>query len=138
MGAERAGRGEKDKANPADEVVTYSEPNSGVYKKLIVREGRLVGAILLGDGPSTPRLLQHFDRSDRLPENRAELLFSLTGDSKEPNVADMPDDAQICNCNGVSKGKIMAAVREGKRSLTVLSNTTRAGTCWCSWTPMVQ
>jgi len=138
MGVELAVMGEKDKANPADEVVAYSEPNSGVYKKLIVREGRLVGAILLGDGPSTPRLLQHFDRGDRLPENRAELLFSLTGDSKEPNVADMPDDAQICNCNGVSKGKIMAAVREGKRSLTVLANATRAGTGCGSCKPQVQ
>ena len=93
MGVELAVMGEKDKADPADEVVTYSEPDRGVYKKLIVREGRLAGAILLGDGPSIPRLLQHFDRSDRLPENRTELLFSLAGDNKEPNVVDMPDDA---------------------------------------------
>src|SRR5260370_17568801 len=106
MGAELAVMGEKDKADPADEVVTYSEPTRGVYKKLIVREGRLVGAILLGDGPSIPRLLQHFDRSDRLPENRAELLFSLTGDSKEPNVADMPDDSQICIFHVLSTRKI--------------------------------
>ena len=138
MGMELAVMGEKDKADPADEIVTYSEPALGIYKKLIVREGRLAGAILLGDGPSTPRLLQHFDRRDRLPENRAELLFSLTGNSKEPNVIDLPDDAQICNCNGVSKGKIMAAVREGKRSLTVLCNATRAGTGCGSCKPQVQ
>jgi nitrite reductase (NADH) large subunit len=138
MGVELAVMGEKDKADPADEVVTYSEPNRGIYKKLVVRENHLVGAIILGDGPSTPRLLQHFDRCDRLPENRAELLFSLVGDNKEPNVADLPDDAQICNCNGVSKGKILAAIKEGKRSLTVLCNATRAGTGCGSCKPQVQ
>jgi nitrite reductase (NADH) large subunit len=138
MGVELAVMGEKDKADPADEVVTYSEPNRGIYKKLVVRENHLVGAIILGDGPSTPRLLQHFDRCDRLPENRAELLFSLVGDNKEPGVADLPDDAQICNCNGVSKGKILAAIKEGKRSLTVLCNATRAGTGCGSCKPQVQ
>jgi nitrite reductase (NADH) large subunit len=73
-----------------------------------------------------------------LPENRAELLFSLVGDNKEPGVADLPDDAQICNCNGVSKGKILAAIKEGKRSLTVLCNATRAGTGCGSCKPQVQ
>ncbi len=138
MGVELAMMGEKDQADPTDEVVTYSEPKRGIYKKLVVRENHLVGAIILGDGLSTPRLLQHFDRCDRLPENRAELLFSLIGDKKESNIADLPDDAQICNCNGVSKGKILAAIKEGKRSLTVLCNATRAGTGCGSCKPQVQ
>jgi len=137
-GVDLAVMGEKEQIYPTDEVVTYSEPARGIYKKLVIREGRLVSAIVLGDGPTTPRLLQHFDRGDRLPDNRAELLFSLSGDGKEPGVADLPDDAQICNCNGVSKGKIIAAVKEGKRSLTVLCNATRAGTGCGSCKPQVQ
>ncbi|GHO58722.1 nitrite reductase large subunit NirB [Ktedonobacter robiniae] len=128
MGMELAVMGEKDRSLPDDEVVTYSEPGRGIYKKLVIRNGSLLGAIVMGDGPTTPRLLQHFDRGDKLPENRAELLFALTGESKAFDVADLPDDAQICNCNGVSKGQIVAAVREGKRSLPMLCNATRAGT----------
>ncbi len=128
MGVELAVMGEKNPAVSTDEVVTYTEPNRGIYKKLIVRDGQLAGAIILGDGPTTPRLLQHFDRRDKLPENRAELLFALSGETQSFNVADLPDDAQICNCNGVSKGQIMAAVREGKRSLPMLCSATRAGT----------
>jgi nitrite reductase (NADH) large subunit len=128
MGVELAVMGEKNASSPADEVVVYSEPGRGIYKKLVVRDGRLIGAIILGDGPTTPRLLQHFDRRDKLPENRAELLFALSGETQGASVADLPDDAQICNCNGVSKGQIMAAVREGKRSLPMLCSATRAGT----------
>lgn len=138
MGIDLAVMGIKEAEHPTDEVVTYSEPARGIYKKLIIRDGRLAGAIVLGDGPTTPRLLQHFDRRDLLPENRAELLFSLSGDSKEANIADFPDDAQICNCNGVTKGKIVAAVREGKRSLKTLCDATRAGTGCGSCKPQVQ
>lgn len=56
------------------------EPNRGVYKKVIARDGRVAGAILLGDGSTAPRLLQAFDRSEVLPQNRAELLFPLSAD----------------------------------------------------------
>ena len=38
---------------------------------------------------------------EALPENRADLLFLLAGESKALNVTDLPDTAQICNCNGV-------------------------------------
>jgi nitrite reductase (NADH) large subunit len=109
-----------------------------VYKKLIVRNGRLTGAVLLGDGLTAPRLLQVFDRGEVLPENRAELLFPLAGESKAINVADLPDTAQICNCNGVSKGKIIAAVRTGQRSLKMLTDATRAGSGCGSCKPQVQ
>ena len=56
-------------------MVTYVEPNRNVYKKVIVREGKVKGAILLGDGLTVPRVLQAFDRQEPLPENRSELLF---------------------------------------------------------------
>ncbi len=128
MGIELAVMGDKEHADEDDEVVTYTEPSRGVYKKLIVRNGRLAGAILLGDGATAPRVLQLFDRRETLPENRAELLFPLSGESQELKVADMPDDTQICNCNGVSKGKLVAAVKAGKRSLKMLCDATRAGT----------
>ncbi|GAC1357739.1 MAG: NADPH-nitrite reductase [Ktedonobacteraceae bacterium] len=137
-GVELAVMGEKDQIDDDDEVVVYSEPGRGVYKKLVVREGRLVGAILLGDDAMTPRVRQLFDRGEVLPENRSELLFPLAGESKALDIADMPDDAQICNCNGVSKGKIVSAVKGGKRSLKMLCDATRAGTGCGSCMPQVK
>jgi nitrite reductase (NADH) large subunit len=128
MGIELAVMGDKEQLTEDDEVVVYSEPSRGIYKKLIVRDGKLAGAIVLGDNSMTPRLLQLFDRSAALPENRAELLFSLDSKNGESNIADLPDDTQICNCNGVSKGQIINAVKCGKKSLKTLCDATRAGT----------
>lgn len=128
LGIDLAVMGEKDARSDQDEVVTYTEPARGVYKKLIIRDGQLAGAIVMGDGQSIPRLIQAFERGSALPANRAELLFPLANEARAINVADLPDTAQICNCNGVSKGKLLAAVRAGKRSLKGLCEATRAGT----------
>src|SRR5207244_1000294 len=89
-----------------DEAVTYADPRRGIYKKIIVREGRLAGAILLGDSGTAPRLLQAFHQGEYVPENPAELLFVLTSQTEAHSAADAPDSLQICNCNGVSKSKI--------------------------------
>jgi nitrite reductase (NADH) large subunit len=53
MGVELASMGETKPASPADEVIVYREPKRGVYKKLIVRDDRLAGAILLGESIPT-------------------------------------------------------------------------------------
>jgi nitrite reductase (NADH) large subunit len=121
--------GENEASGNEDEVITYAEPARGLYKKLVVRSGRLAGAILLGDTPTTPRLLQLYHRGEQLPENRSELLFPCSGGGEQPlAVADLADDTQICNCNGVSKGEIVAAVKGGRRSLKSLCEATRAAT----------
>lgn len=138
MGVEMAVMGVKERGHEQDEVVTYTEPSRGIYKKLILREGRLAGAILLGESTTTPRLLQLFARGETVGENRAELLFPLSSEGASADIASFPDDAQICNCNGVSKGTIMAAVKSGKRSLKVLCEATRAGTGCGSCKPQVQ
>jgi len=127
-GIELAVMGAREATAPDDEEVTYSEPARGVYKKLVVRGGKLAGAILLGDASSAPALLQTFDRDRPLSDDRSELLFPQTIHSSQTSAADLPDDAQICNCNGVSKGAIVAAVKSGCRSLKTLCDRTRAGT----------
>ena len=139
MGVELAVAGEKEPISDDDEVVSYVEPNRGVYKKVIIRDGKVAGAILLGDGFTAPRLLQAFDRGEVLPQNRAELLFPLSADGESAlDVEDMPDDAQVCNCNGVSKSKIIAAVDGGCRSLKAVCDATKAGTGCGSCIPQVQ
>jgi nitrite reductase (NADH) large subunit len=140
MGVDLLTLGEKDAADPTDEVVTFSNPTAGVYKKLIVRDGKLVGAILLGDPLGGPRLLEAFHRGSALPENRTELLFPTPGDPSRvgASVEDVPDTFQVCNCNGVSKGAILEAVRSGCNSLSSLCDATKAGTGCGSCRPQVQ
>ena len=128
MGLELAVMGVKEARDEHDEVVVYAEPSRGIYKKLIVRNGQLAGAILLGDAATAPMLLQAFDRASLLPENRAELLFPIASDTAVTSLLDAPDEMQVCNCNGVSKGAILHAVKGGCRSLKTLCDATRAGT----------
>lgn len=128
MGVELAVAGSKDAVEENDEVVTYVEPRRGIYKKLIVRDGHIAGAILLGDGTTAPRLLQAFDRDEKLPDDRAELLFPIMTESLVTDVAVLPDETQICNCNGVTKGAIIDAVNAGNRSFKSVCDATRAGT----------
>jgi nitrite reductase (NADH) large subunit len=94
-----------------DEVVRFSEPRRGVYKTAIVRDGKLVGAILLRDLGKASFLTQAFDRGTVLPQERAALLFDLGGPTDELGAGELPDDAQICSCNGVSKRDIREAAR---------------------------
>jgi nitrite reductase (NADH) large subunit len=58
MGVEVASMGIVEPEYPEDEVVQFSEPERGTYKKLIIREGRLVGGILLGDISKAAYLMQ--------------------------------------------------------------------------------
>lgn len=138
MGVELAVMGEKQRANPGDEEIIYSEPRRGIYKKLIVRDGRLAGAILLGDSSRAAQLLRAYDQAAELPENRAELLFPLASESNPLTMAYVPDTAQICNCNGVSKRDLVKAIQSGCRSLKALCDTTRAGTGCGSCKPQVE
>ncbi len=62
-----------------DEVVQFTEAKKGTYKKLIIRNGRLVGGILLGDIRKAPYLSQAFERNTPVPEERLSLLFDIGG-----------------------------------------------------------
>ncbi|NOT59294.1 MAG: NAD(P)/FAD-dependent oxidoreductase [Acidobacteria bacterium] len=138
MGVDLAVMGAKEPEHDDDEVVLYSEPSRGVYKKLIVRQGKLRGAMLLGDTSTAAGLLQAYDRAAQLPEDRSAMLFTLSGETKQLSVVDLPHEAQICNCNGVSKGAIINAVKGGCTSLKKLCDSTRAGSGCGACKPQVE
>ncbi len=127
MGVELASMGITEPQGPRDEVIQFQEPARGTYKKLIVRDGRLVGGILLGDIAKAAFLMQAFEKDSPLPEERLSLLFDLGAPPQQVTLDEMPAEAQVCNCNGVSKAAIGAAVAEGAQTLTAVMNATRAG-----------
>ncbi len=110
-----------------DEFVQYSESKRRVYTAVIVRDGKLLGATLLGDVSKVSFLMQAFDRGMVLPEERRSLLFDLGAPAAAASVAELGDEAQICNCNGVTKGAIRACVADGARTLRAVMSATRAG-----------
>jgi nitrite reductase (NADH) large subunit len=138
MGVDLVVLGKKEPSDDKDEAVTYADPRRGIYKKVIVREGRLAGAILLGDSATAPRLLQAFHQGESVPENPAELLFALNSQAKGLSAADMPDSMQVCNCNGISKGRIVEQIKGGCNSLKAVCEATRAGTGCGSCKPLVK
>ncbi len=110
-----------------DEFVQFYDPRSGIYKSIVVRDDRLVGAMLLGDVSRATTLTQAFDGRIEIPADRAALLFDL-GDPQGADVAaDLPDETQVCNCNGVSKGDIVSCVHDGAGTLAQVCARTRAG-----------
>ena len=127
MGIELASMGITEPDDENDELVRFTEPKKGTYKKLIIRDGRLVGSILLGDISKAAYLMQAFDRDTPLPDERLSLLFDIGSPAPKITLAEMPSKTQVCNCNGVSKGAIVACTQSGKRSLKAVMQATRAG-----------
>ncbi|MFJ5695227.1 nitrite reductase large subunit NirB [Arthrobacter sp. NPDC093125] len=110
-----------------DEHVLFSEPSRGVFKSIVIRDGKIVGATLLGDSRKVAYLTQAFDRGLPLPEERIALLFDVGGPGEEAGVAELDGGAQVCNCNGVSKQALMDTVKGGCSTLAGVMDTTRAG-----------
>ncbi len=110
MGVGLVSMGEKETKESSDEIIVFRDPNRGIYKKLIVRQNKVHGAILLGDTENADQLMQLFLRDRGLPQNRAEVLFGNLSASSLVNAADLPESTQICNCNGVCKKEIVEAI----------------------------
>jgi NAD(P)H-nitrite reductase large subunit len=102
------------------EIVEMSNPIRGSHRKLVVRDGRIVAGALVGDLNRIGLITQHYDRQTVLaPGEPGDLL--LAERSAEPLV--LPDDAEVCNCAGVTAGAIRAC-----SSFEQVCDTTRATT----------
>ncbi len=120
-GVEVASFGAIESEFPGDEVVQVFEDRRGVYRKLIVRGGKLAGAMLVGCTDAAPTLVQMYDRDEPLPLNRLDVL--ATGNSFA-----LAADREVCNCNHVTESAVSEAIRNGCDTLPALCERTRAGT----------
>lgn len=106
------------------EVVEVSNPISGSHRRLVVREGRIVAATLVGDLSRVGLITQHFDRQTVLGAHEPGNLLMPDRSEEEGSVAlTLPDDAEVCACAGVSAGRIRAC-----SSFDQARDTTRATT----------
>jgi NNP family nitrate/nitrite transporter-like MFS transporter len=126
-GVDVAAMGLKAPERADDEFLVFAEPRRGVYQSLVIRSDRLVGATLLGDVSRAASLLQAYDRGTPLPAERIRLLYDVGGADADPTELD--DDAEICNCNGVTKSALLRAAAVGQ--------STRAGSGCGSCKPQV-
>ncbi len=115
--------------------VTYMDPVAGVYKRLFVSDDAttLLGGICVGDAGPYNALRPFVGRP--LPGAPSDLLFAGAGTTS----TDLPDDAQVCSCNNVTKGKICAAIADkGLTDVQGIKDCTRAGTTCGSCVPMLK
>jgi nitrite reductase (NADH) large subunit len=126
------------------EEIVMSDPFGGVYKKLVIKDDKLVGACLYGhtvDGSWYFKLLRD-GRS--VNDIRDKLIFGESnigdvGHEGHNQAASMPDEAEVCGCNGVTKGTICKAIKEkGLFTLDEVRKHTKASASCGSCTGLVE
>ena len=111
------------------EDIVLRDASRGVYKRVVVKDGRIVGAVLYGDTVDGGWYFDLLKREEDVSEIRERLIlgqaFASGGGALDPlaAVAALSDDAEICGCNGVSKGQVVSCIEAGNCSL----DTVRAG-----------
>jgi len=126
-----------------DEIV-LNDAAGGVYKKLVVKNDTLVGAVLYGDTADGGWYFQLVKDGQNIRELRDQLLFGQNhvGDGGHAGVskaASMPDEAEVCGCNGVCKGDIVKAIKsQGLFTLDDVRKHTKASSSCGSCTGLVE
>ena len=115
--------------------VVSADAAAGTYRKLVLdADGQAAGAVLLGDTRGHELLLEKVKQQEPVTD-----LLGLLQQAGESGAADLPDSAQVCNCNGVCKGEIAAAIRDkGLGSTQEVVTVTRAGAGCGSCKPLVK
>ena len=119
--------------------VRFEDRALGVYKKLTIRDNKLVGAILVGDTSDSHRYMDWLRSGVDLSEKRSHLLFPPPASDAGLDIAEMSDNATVCGCVGVTKSAIIHAIHDrGVCTLSQLKETTRASTGCGSCTSLCQ
>jgi nitrite reductase (NADH) large subunit len=127
----------------AEEIV-MSDPSGGVYKKLIIKDDKLVGACLYGDTVDGSWYFKLLREGRKVHDIRDKLMFgeSHLGDAGHQGVskaAAMADTDEVCGCNGVTKGTICKAIKEkGLFTLDEVKKHTKASASCGSCTGLVE
>ena len=121
------------------EEIVLRDAAAGVYKRLVLKDNKILGAVLYGDTADGPWFFDMLKKGTDITELRETLIFGQAyqgGAALDPSaaVAALPDDAEICGCNGICKSKITDAITsKGLTSLDDVRAHTKAsascGTC---------
>jgi nitrite reductase (NADH) large subunit len=120
------------------EDIVFRDAARGVHKKLVLRDDKLIGAVLYGDAQDAGWYFELIRNGTDIAALRDLLVFgpAAAGVPQGGGVEFLPDTAEICGCNGVSKGRIVNAIQEFKLlSVDEVRARTKAsascGSCTC-------
>jgi nitrite reductase (NADH) large subunit len=126
------------------EEIVLNDPHGGVYKKLVIKDNKLVGGVMYGDTADGPWYFQLLKDARDIHDIRDSLIFgqSLVGDvghAGNSKAASMADSAEVCGCNGVTKGTIVKAIKEqGLFTLDEVKKHTKAASSCGSCAGLVE
>ena len=126
------------------EEIVMSDPYGGVYKKLVIKDDKLVGACLYGDTVDGSWYFKLLREGRTVGDIRDKLMFGEshigdTGHEGHNKAAAMADSDEVCGCNGVSKGAVCKAIKEkGLFTLDEVRKHTKASASCGSCTGLVE
>ena len=142
LGVDVASFGDAFAKSPDAKEIAVADTFQGIYKKLVLNQdgSRILGGMLVGDASAYGTLLQFMQNEIALPPHPEDLLMPPRSGAASAGlgVDSLPDSAQICSCNNVSKGQICEAIRD--RNLTDVASVkkcTQAGTGCGGCVPLV-
>ncbi len=118
------------------EEIVLRDAVAGVYKRLILKDNKIIGIVLYGETSDGAWFFDMLKKGTDISEMRETLIFGQAyqgGAPLDPTaaVAALPDDADICDCNGVCKSQIVDAIK-GKGLTTfdeVKAHTKASNSC---------
>ena len=126
------------------EDIVLRDASRGVYKRVVVKDDRIVGAVLYGDTADGSWYFDLLKKREDISDLRDVLIFGQAyasgGGAADPKaaVAALSDDAEICGCNGVSKGQVVACIAGGACSLDAVRAGCKASASCGSCTGLVE
>ncbi len=135
--------GDFSEAKDREEIV-LRDPSRGIYKRLVIKENIIIGAVFYGDTVDGPWFFDLIKQKTDISAMRETLIFGPNyqgGTPLDPTaaVAALPDEAEICGCNGVCKGTIVSAIQgKGLTTLDMVRAHTKASASCGSCTGLVE
>ncbi|MDP3175607.1 MAG: FAD-dependent oxidoreductase, partial [Phenylobacterium sp.] len=127
------------------EDVVFRDAGRGVYKRVVIENGKVAGAVLFGDAADGAWYFDLMKRGEDVTTLRDTLIFgqaiteALRGVDPKSAVAAMPDSQEVCGCNGVCKGVITTAITDlGLKTIEAVRAFTKASASCGSCTPLVE
>jgi nitrite reductase (NADH) large subunit len=122
-------------------TIRVQDDFSGIYKKVVIKDNKIIGAVLFGDTADGTRLMQMIRSGTDISQMEKTSILrdgADKGSSGGSGVAEMSDDSIICGCNGVSKGTICSAIKDqGLTTVDEVKNCTTASRSCGGCKPLV-
>ncbi len=127
------------KEGDGKEVISFLDQGKGIYRKAVIKDNRVIGAILYGDIKGNNYILELIKTKKDISEERPFFLIKHIVPEKVSEVKELKDTDIVCNCNAVTKGEIVKAILEkGAKTLEDIQALTKASTSCGSCAELVE